>query len=314
MKKWLMNKLIGLSFLMVAVPTFAAIGLMVPYGAGGATDFQARIVTMTAEDDDALGEPVFVMNKPGAGGRVGWSWFAKSAPTQGSILGVFNVPHFIAQSIGDEVPYSVDSFEPIVTWGADPAVLVVPTSSVINSVADFREACLAGDMKVSGAGLLVGHHIAALQLKKYAEFDFTYIPHPTGGAGAIAGVISGEFDAGINNMSDAIRAVKSGNLKIIAIFASNRHEYSPETPTFIEAGISGIGDESVNYRGVMVPKGVPDAKLRELEAQFLHMLKDLRVSKKMRTSGSPMWILNRDETISLWKAQQKSLKILLEEL
>jgi len=53
--------------------------LMVSYGAGGATDFQARIVTMTAGNDDALGMPVAIINKPGAGGRVGWNWLATAA-------------------------------------------------------------------------------------------------------------------------------------------------------------------------------------------------------------------------------------------
>jgi tripartite-type tricarboxylate transporter receptor subunit TctC len=53
--------------------------LMVSYGAGGATDFQARIVTMTAGNEDALGMPIAIINKPGAGGRVGWNWFATQA-------------------------------------------------------------------------------------------------------------------------------------------------------------------------------------------------------------------------------------------
>jgi len=52
--------------------------MMVSYGAGGATDFQARIVTMTAGNEDALGMPVAIINKPGAGGRVGWNWFCVS--------------------------------------------------------------------------------------------------------------------------------------------------------------------------------------------------------------------------------------------
>ncbi len=73
--------------------------LMVSYGAGGATDFQARIVTMTAGNEDALGMPIAIINKPGAGGRVGWNWFAGQAEADGYTLGAYNIPHFIAQSI-----------------------------------------------------------------------------------------------------------------------------------------------------------------------------------------------------------------------
>ena len=80
--------------------------MMVSYGAGGATDFQARIVTMTAGNEDALGMPVAIINKPGAGGRVGWNWLAGQADADGYTLGAYNVPHFIAQSIKGGVEYS----------------------------------------------------------------------------------------------------------------------------------------------------------------------------------------------------------------
>ena len=82
--------------------------LMVSYGAGGATDFQARIVTMTAGNDDALGMPIAIINKPGAGGRVGWNWFASQAEADGYTLGAYNIPHFIAQSIEGGVEYGAD--------------------------------------------------------------------------------------------------------------------------------------------------------------------------------------------------------------
>ena len=103
--------------------------MMVSYGAGGATDFQARIVTMTSGNEDALGMPIAILNKPGAGGRVGWNWLAGQAEADGYTLGAYNVPHFIAQSIKGGVEYSTASFEPIANWGADPAVLVVGKDS-----------------------------------------------------------------------------------------------------------------------------------------------------------------------------------------
>lgn len=91
--------------------------MMVSYGAGGATDFQARIVTMTAGNKDALGMPIAIINKPGAGGRVGWNWFAKNAENDGYTLAAYNIPHFVAQSIKGGVQYTKDSFEPIANWG-----------------------------------------------------------------------------------------------------------------------------------------------------------------------------------------------------
>ena len=145
-----------------------ALTLMVSYGAGGATDFQARIVTMTAGNEEYLGVPITIINRPGAGGRVGWNWFATEADSDGYSIGAYNVPHFIAQSIKGGVKYSIDSFEPIANWGADPAVFVVAADSSFNSMADVISYARKnpGGLTFSGAGLFVGHHVAALQLEK----------------------------------------------------------------------------------------------------------------------------------------------------
>ena len=308
------NILLLASALLCSTLVFGATGVVVPYGAGGATDFQARIVTMMAEDKSSLGEPVYILNKPGAGGRVGWSWFANRAPSDGSILASFNVPHFIAQSISDDVPYSVESFEPIATWGADPAVLVVPAESAIKDFEDFKAAASKKVLSVSGAGLLVGHHIAALQMEQETGLSIEYIPHPTGGAGALAGVVAGEFDAGINNMSDGIRSMSSGGVRIVAVFSEKRHPFIPDVPTMAEIGYPAIGNESVNFRGIMAKKGTSEEELDKLEGAFLSMFGHKKVASKMKAGGSPLGIMNRKETQALWISQQKSLERLLSKL
>jgi len=125
------------------------ISVVVAYNPGGATDFQARLVTMMAAHPkkDYLGQPIVIINKPGAGGKVGWNWFASKARNDGYDLAAYNVPHFISQSIVfDDTKYNIDNLEPIANWGADPAVLIVGPDSPFNSVADllkFAKANLA---------------------------------------------------------------------------------------------------------------------------------------------------------------------------
>jgi len=89
------------------------VSLMVSYGAGGATDFQARIVTMVAGNEEYLGQPIVIINKPGAGGRVGWNWFASEAESDGYTMGAYNIPHFIAQSIEGGVKCRCWSRQPL---------------------------------------------------------------------------------------------------------------------------------------------------------------------------------------------------------
>jgi tripartite-type tricarboxylate transporter receptor subunit TctC len=286
--------------------------LMVSYGAGGATDFQARIVTMTAGNEDALGMPIAIINKPGAGGRVGWNWFASQAEADGYNLGAYNIPHFIAQSIKGGVDYSADSFEPIANWGADPAVFVVGKDSEFNSMADVVTYAKAnpGKLTFSGAGLFVGHHIAALQIEKAAGVKMAYIPTKGGGAAAMKAVIAGDVLGGVNNLSDAFRAREAGNVKILGVADLERNSFLPDVPTMKEQGLD-VDNSSVNFRGIMVPKGTPQAIIDKLAATAPEMFKNSRVAGKMKAGGSPMHIMTRDEVKAMWAAREETLKELL---
>ncbi|QFT98983.1 Tripartite tricarboxylate transporter family receptor [Roseovarius sp. THAF8] len=286
--------------------------LMVSYGAGGATDFQARIVTMTAGNEDALGMPIAIVNKPGAGGRVGWNWLATQVDADGYTLGAYNVPHFIAQSIEGGVDYSTDSFEPIANWGADPAVFVVGADSQFNSMEDVVNYAKEnpGGLTFSGAGLYVGHHIAALQLEKAAGVKLAYIPNNAGGAGAMKAVIAGDVLGGVNNLSDAFRAEKAGNVKILGVFDNERSDFLPDVPTMKEQGYD-IDNASVNFRGVMVPKGTPQPIIDKLAEIVPAMFENDRVKGKMEAGGSPMHVMTRDEVIEMWAAREETLKELL---
>ena len=292
------------------------IGVAVSYGAGGATDFQARIVTMVAGNKDMLGQPIYIVNKPGAGGRVGWNWFASEAPSDGYMMSAYNVPHFIAQSIKGGVMYSADSFEPIANWGADPAVVVVGKDSKFNSIKELVEFANAnpGKLTLSGAGLFVGHHIAALQMMKVTGTKMAYIPTKGGGAAAMKAVIAGNVLAGVNNLSDAFRARKAGNVKILAVADNERNkDFLPDVPTFKEAGYA-VDNSSVNFRGLMVPKGTPRAIIDKLAAQVPKMFAHPRVAKRMKAGGSPIKVMTRAEVQAMWKERQAFLKELLKGL
>ena len=293
------------------------IGLAVSYGAGGATDFQARLVTMVAGNKEYLGQPIYILNKPGAGGRVGWNWLATEADADGYTLGAYNIPHFIAQSIKGGVKYSRDSFEPIANWGEDPAVVVVGKDSKFNSMADLIEFAKAnpGKTTTSGAGLFVGHHIAALQIEKACGCKLAYIPTKGGGAAAMKAVIAGDVLAGINNLSDAYRAQKAGSVKILGVADLKRNEaFLPDVPTLMEAGLD-VDNSSVNYRGIMVPKGTPQEVIDFLAAKVPEMFaNERRVVPKMKAGGSPMNIMTRAEVQKMWAEREVTLKELLKGL
>ena len=297
------------------------ISLTVSYGAGGATDFQARLVTMMAAKEDKKGNPLYlngqpivILNRPGAGGQVGWNRFATRAKTDGYDLAAYNVPHFIAQSIvfPKKVKYNINNLEPIANWGADPAVLIVNKDSPFNSVKDVVDYAKAnpGKLTVSGAGLYVGHHIAGLQFDKAAGVKTKYVP-AGGGVKALQFVLGGQTMAGFNNLSDAYRS--QDRLKILAVADLERNEFLPDVPTLKESGLD-VDDSSVNFRGIMARKGVADDKLAYLAEKVPAMFKDKKVAKKMTEGGSPMRIMTREQVQAMWKERQAYLTDLLKDL
>ena len=294
------------------------IGVMVAYGPGGATDFQARIATLASakvnkeEKAISLGQPVYITNKPGAGGRKGWNWFADKAPKDGYMMAAYNVPHFIAQSIVFDTKYNINNLEPVGNWGADPAVLIAGKDSPFNSAQDLVEFAKAnpGKLTVSGAGKFVGHHIAHLQLAKATGADIKYVP-AKGGVAALKLVKGGQVMAGFNNLSDSARS--EGDIKILAVADLERHEFLPNVPTFKELGID-IDNSSVNFRGLMVPKGTDPKIVAFLAEKTPVMFNDKKTLKKMAQTNSPVRIMNRVEVLAMWKERQSALTELLAKL
>ncbi len=289
------------------------LSMVVTYPPGGATDFQARIVTTMSSEEQFFGQPTVVINKPGAGGRVGWNWFAEKAASDGYWLSTYNAPHFIAQSIVyADSKFTLDSFEPVATWGADPAVLIVGKDSPFKTLKDLVEFARAnpGKVTVNGAGLYVGHHIAMLQLAKAEGITLTYVPEQ-GGTPAMQNVMGGKVMAGFNNLADAYR--NRDFVNILGIADTQRHPFIEDVPTFLEQGVD-VDNSSVNYRGIILPKGTDPAIIARCEKAFLAMFADKRVKELMTQSGSPMHILNRAQTIELFRKVQQNLKVLLKDI
>lgn len=278
---------------------------IVTYSPGGATDLQARIATMTA--DKELGHPIAIVNKPGAGGQVGWNWMVQNAKPDGYTVGTYNIPHFIAQSIVYDTKYDITKFEPVASWGADPAVFVVSKDSEFNTLEDLINFAKSkpGAVTVSGAGMYVGHHIAFLQFEKAAGIKMTYIPMK-GGVPALQAVMADTVVAGFNNLSDAFRA--KNNLKILAVADLKRTaEFIPDVSTFKELGFD-VDDASVNRRGIFVPKGTSPEIIEKLATLFPKMFKDPTVQDKMKKAGIPVEILTRDEILKQFKEKEAFLK------
>lgn len=317
-KKITTASFVASAVLAISAPSLAAeefpthpLSMIVSYSAGGATDFQARVVTSIAEQ--VLGEPITIINRPGAGGQVGWNYLVQSGEQEGYDLAAYNVPHFIAQSLKYDTHYNIENLEPIANWGADPAVLIVGKSSPFETIDDLVTYAKnnPGKITVSGAGLFVGHHIALLQLEEAAGIDLKYIP-TSGGVDALRFVQGGQVMAGFNNLSDAHRS--RDRLKILGVADLERNEkFLPEVPTFMEAGYE-IDDSSVNFRGVMTRSRVSEVRLEMLSEKMVQMFNDEDIKSKMEKGGAPLRVMGRAELKEMWPRRKVFLKELFADL
>lgn len=124
-------------------------------------------------------------------------------------------------------------------------------------------------------------------------------------------VKGGQVKAGFNNLSDAARA--QDDIKILAVADLERHAFLPNVPTLKELGID-VDNASVNFRGLMVPKGTPQDVIDYLANTVPIMFNDQKTLDKMKQTNSPVKIMSRDEVIVMWQERQKALTILLEKL
>ena len=281
------------------------LSVTIPNSIGGATDYQARIVTMMAGEQDVLGQSVLTINKPGKGGQDGWSWFAETAGRSGYELAVYNVPDMIAQSIKYSTQYNIDTMEPIANWGADPVVLAVPANSQLRNFQQLVTFARQNPRRltVSGGGLYVGHHIALLQMEQAANISVDYLPADDAEE-AMHQIEEGEVMAGFNDLSDAIR--HSDEIRILAIADTERHPLLPSVPTFSELGVN-IDNRSTSYRGLMVPRGTTERVIGQLSAAAVRMFNHPVTIGRLEEAQVPMKVMNRTETLALWREQQRLL-------
>lgn len=284
------------------------IQLSVEYPPGGATDLQARIVTELAKK--YVGQSIYVVNHPGAGGQVGWDQFVTMAGHTGYKLAAYNIPSFLAQSYVYKTKYNIHNVIPIANWGADPATLIVPKNSPFKTVKQLVAYAKAhpGKLTFSGAGKYTQHQLALIQFEKSAGFKATYVPY-AGGVPALRAVIAGEVTAGFNNLSDATR--NRDNLRILAIAFHKRDSFLPNVPTLTELGYKVSDAASVNFRGVMAPAGTPPSVVKKLSAALVKMWNDPTIRAKMKKSDCPMYVLDHAQTVKLWKDSDQRVHDLL---
>jgi tripartite-type tricarboxylate transporter receptor subunit TctC len=258
--------------------------IIVPFAPGGATDIPARL--LAPKLSEALGQPVVVENRTGAGGIVGIQAAAQSPPDGYTLLMATNAEVVMHPSIYPKLPYDpLKDLVPVSIILESPMLLVVPASSPFNSVADLLAAAKAkpGAVTYSTAGTGSTSHVLTEMLAQQTGVQLLHVPYK-GGAPASAAVSSGEVAVALLNLGSALNFVKGGKAKALAVTSAKRNPNFPEWPTAVEAGVPGFVEHI--WIGMAAPAGMPRGIVERMSAEVAKALKAPEVRERLVQLGN----------------------------
>jgi tripartite-type tricarboxylate transporter receptor subunit TctC len=275
------------------------IQMMVAFPPGGSTDVAARIVAAIAEK--AIGQPIVVVNKGGAGGQVGWTEMVRQKP-DGYYIGLINLPgmNTIIADPERQAIFNIDSFIPIINQVLDPGVIWVRAESPFKTYQDFADAAkkAPGTLRVSTTGILSDDHLAILMFEE-ATGNSVRIVHLDGGASQMKETLAGNIDVSFDNVGSIVKQVKGGQVRALAVMDTERSKYLPDVPTTKEVGAPTILSNS--SRGIAAPKGTPPAVVKKLEEVFKAAMDDPDHIKRLDEAGLGLKVMTGDEYATYYK-------------
>ena len=258
--------------------------IIVPFAPGGNVDITARLVAPGLQE--ALGQPVVVENKPGAGGTIGADQVAKAAPDGYTLLMGSNSTFSVAPSLYPNNPYSpLKDFAPVVSIASAPFVLVVPANAASKSAAELVAAAKANPAKLtmSSAGTGSSNHLVGELFQDIAGARFTHVPYKGSGQ-ALTDLMAGTVDLHFDQLTSAAGHVKSGKLRALMVTTPTRVAMMPDVPTAREAGYATF--EATNVTGLIAPAGTPADVIQKLNAATNKLLGDAALKEKFAAIGA----------------------------
>ena len=278
--------------LAVLAPTMARaeyperqVTMLVCFGAGGGTDIAARVVSEPLAK--ALGKPVVVENRAGAGGNLGIQAVARAAP-DGYTLLVCSSAFVVNPSLYVNANYDpIKDFSPVIVLGGSPNVYTVKADSKFKTLAAFTAAVKANPGKTNWTSPGVGTtpYLAGEILKMRAGLDMQHIPYKAVPA-AVTAVLSGDAAMMTANYGSLAGQIDSGLLRPLAQTGKTRWPELKDVPTLDELGIKNAETDTIF--GVWVPAGTPQPIIDRLAKEIAKILKQPDIVERYRKVGAPV--------------------------
>jgi tripartite-type tricarboxylate transporter receptor subunit TctC len=261
------------------------ITMMVCFPAGGGTDIAARLIN--TQLGEALGKPVIVENRGGAGGNIAIAAM-KRLPADGYTLLVCSSAFVVNPSLYANAAYDpLKDFVPLMVLGASPNVFVVPEKSEIKTMAEFLAKAKAnpGKLNWTSSGVGTTPQLTGELIKLKTGIDMQHIPYPGAGPATTA-ALAGQVDLYTANIGSLQSHIDGGKLRPIAVTSKKRWPALPDVQTLDEAGIKDV--ESDTFQGMYVTAGTPQPIIDRLAKELTAILTRPEIKEKFDKIGLPV--------------------------
>jgi tripartite-type tricarboxylate transporter receptor subunit TctC len=261
------------------------ITVVVCFAAGGGTDIAVRLIN--TQLGEALGKPVVVENRGGAGGNIGIQ-AVKRLPSDGYTVLACSSAFVVNPSLYAQANYEpLKDFIPLMVIGASPNVFVVPEQSEIKSMPEFIAKAKAnpGKLNWTSPGAGTTPQLAGELIKLRTGIDMQHIPFPGAGPATTA-VLAGQVDLYTANLGSLQGHIDGGKLRPIAVTSKSRWPALPSVPTLGEAGIKDA--ESDTFQGLYVTAGTPQPVVDRLVKELTAILTQSDIKQKFEKVGLPV--------------------------
>ena len=279
------------SVLAAAAPSFAQpraeapalwptrpVKLVVPTAPDQASNALARL--LADNFSKAFGKSFVVDNRPGAGGSIGLGGVATAAPDGYTLVIASSGPLTMSPAVYAKQSFDpIKDFEPIANIALTPQLIAVSSAGPYKTLADLTAAAKQRSLPFAIPSLGSTAHFAYAAYARSAKVDFNLIPFRSNVQGA-SQVMAGDVAAMYDTVPGALSLIKAGKLRAVAVAATQRSPFLPDTPTLAEQGVAGA--EVVGWIGLAAPAGTPAVILDKLNAQVRTFLDSVATQESLK--------------------------------
>ena len=257
--------------------------LLVGFPPGGGADATARILANRLSE--IWGRQVIVENKPGAGGNIAMDTAAHDNPDGYTMVLAIGAPAIYGFLLGSLSYDPVKDLAPVTLIGRYPNVVVVSNASPMKSLRDYISSARANPGKFTFASPGVGSsaHLTGELFKRMAHIDITHVPYRGVAAGGMTDLIAGRVDAMFNTTGSLLQAVRSGQVRGLAVSSGERFETAPELPTIAESGVPGF--DVTSWYGVFAPSKSPARIMQKMHDDIGSILAEPALKARFEPLG-----------------------------